>query len=169
MTEEPITLQQAEEAIDSFDQFPFFNQVGGPARAAIVASLLSLVNVPCPEHEDYCECPRPALRNRDRIVVAKPPAARLAAFLTAFYRLPGWPGIGQMEALYCALFPPGDGLQRPDCEIPGYTPEDNENETNIPLIPLRPAVPMIGSCDEKIDGVAMAMELAKQKRTTTVC
>lgn len=139
MTETPVSLQTAFDWVQRFDAMAYFPQVPGPARAMIAESLYRLVNGPCPQHTEPCECERPQLRNASGVPITKSPAERLKTFVEVFVRVPsGWIGIAEMEAIYGSLFPPGDGVERGSPVTPGYRWADHETGTHIPLLPAVP-------------------------------
>lgn len=137
-TETPITLADASQAVAKYfgpmDKFSFMDEA---ARTGVIESLLELVNSPCPEHpDDYCECPRPILRNSYNDKITTAPIDRLRTFAKAFRRLPGgWPGIGEMEAIYAGLYPPGDGIERGSPQTPGYGWNDHASGNYSRMLP----------------------------------
>lgn len=136
MKEIPVLPKEIADAVDKFDSMAYFPQMSGAGRMMIIESLLRLVNTPDG---------RP-LRNSHGILITVPPAERLRRFVEGFVRVPGgWPGIGEMEALYCRCFPPGDGVERPDTNLPGFRWEDNADGNYTPLLPpaTEPEVPLL--------------------------
>ncbi len=119
-----IELSDALDVVDTFDAMAYFTNVSGPARKVIAESLVRLVNPADPTKPFACK---------------RSPHERLKTFAEAFLRVPGgWPGIGEMEALYCMLFPPGDGIERGSPVTPGYTFEDHASGNYTPMLPAAP-------------------------------
>lgn len=156
----PITLDDAMAEVETFDTIPFFLSMKPRARVAIAESIVRMVNTP----------DGGPLRNSHGTLIKVTPSERLRVFAQAFRsaRLTdGFPGIGEMEGFYCNLYPAGDGVDR-WCSIPGYTFEDNENGTNIPILPVveEPASYQIQAGDEPIGDefeAVKALILAKSK------
>lgn len=119
----PISFDQAEAVMRGFAAQRFF-PAEEEARAEITDSILTLVNPKDPSKP---------------VNSTKTPTERLE-FLRINMRkvsivTKGWPGIGEMEAIYCMMFPPGDGMERPFPTTAGYTAEDNAAGTYVPLLP----------------------------------
>lgn len=118
-----ISYEQAEGAMKAMASMAFFPHEP-EARNEIVDSLLELVNPKDPTVVFKCKYG---------------PTERLELFRKAFRSLPkGWPGIGEMEAIYCMMFPPGDGIERGSPATPGYTFEDNITGNGVRLFPREP-------------------------------
>jgi len=45
---------------------------------------------------------------------------------TALARCKGWPGMSELRGLLCTRFDAADGIDEPNCSIPGFTAEEAE-------------------------------------------
>lgn len=102
----------------------------------IAKDLLSL-GVSSGELREYMWVPKTIENVKIRITTAD---QRLANFVDKFIEIKGgWPSMGEMVLIYMGMYRSGDGYQTDETSsIPGYTWQDHQNGTNIPLLPPEP-------------------------------
>jgi hypothetical protein len=113
-----ITLDEAIDAVDSFELMQYFSQMGTKARLKIAEELVAMINWP-PN--------RPLTDGAGHVLPYIEPHVRLARLLRALKTVSVWTSMADIRALYCQMYKPADEIEPPvGCNIPGFTMEECE-------------------------------------------